>query len=205
MLLVGGAVFCVAFPLNKQFVGLWVGSQFFGGVILTTLIGVNFVFRLIDHTLALALFAFGYEKVSALRCMSDGVVSISIASLLVGPLGLSGVMIGFLTGALLVGIPIDAYFLAKELNVSRRSIVQPYLPYLWRTGLIGGSAFVVVQALSLNNLVAVGIAAIAIGLVYLAVMIPYVRRSELGDYVRPAVASICSAVRSRVLAFTGNA
>ena len=205
MLLVGGAVFCVAFPLNKQFVGLWVGSQFFGGVVLTALIGVNFLVRLIDHTLALALFAFGYEKVSALRCMSDGVVSITIASLLVGHLGLVGVMIGFLAGALLVGIPIDAHYLAKELNISYSDIVRPYLPYLWRTGLVGALAFAILRALEINNLISVAIAAAAIGLVYLAVVIPYVRRSELGEYIGPAVASIRSAVRSRVVALTGNA
>ena len=67
MLFVAGAVFTVVLALNQQFVNLWVGAKFFGGVTLTLLVVANFFVRLIDYTLALALFAFCSGKKSSFK------------------------------------------------------------------------------------------------------------------------------------------
>jgi len=202
MLVVAGAVFSVVLALNKDFVTLWVGPKFFGGLTLTILVVMNFLVRLVDYTLALALFAFGHEKVSAIRFLLDGVVSVSVASLLIGPLGLPGVVIGFLCGAACVAIPIDIYLLARELQLSLVQIVQPYVPYLWRCGVVGLVAFAIMQTLEIPSLFILAIVAAAIGIVYMLIVIPHVWRSALGDYLRSAITSLQSFTRSRMLRFS---
>jgi O-antigen/teichoic acid export membrane protein len=199
MVLVGGAIFCVVLPLNQQFVHLWTGSRYFGGLTLTILFLVNFVARLIDYTLAMALFAFGYEKPYAVRSMLDGVVSATLAIILVGPLGLQGVLLGFTCGALLVAIPIDLYLFAREFEVSVLECVRPYFPYLWRFTIVGCVALPIVALIEIPNLFVLVITASAIGLIYLLLAFPYVRRSELGGYIRAAVAGYRTAMRARFI------
>lgn len=204
MLFVAGAVFSVVLALNHQFVNLWVGAKFFGGVPLTLLVLANFMIRLIDYTLALALFAFGYERSLALRYLADALVSAGLATILITPLGLPGVATGFLLGGILVAVPIDIYLLARELQISILQVVQPYIPYLWRCAVVSVMAYAINQWIEIPNffvLVAVGL---FIGLLYLGVMIPYVWRSELGAYVRPVWNSLESNLRGRVLGWSNN-
>jgi len=205
MLFVAGAVFTVVLALNQHFVNLWVGAKFFGGTALTILVVMNFLVRLIDYTLALALFAFGYEKISALRFLLDAVVSTSLAIALVRPLGLPGVTAGFLFGASCVAIPIDIYLLARELKISMMTVIQPYLPYVWRCGVVGAAAFFAFQRIDIPNLFGLVLAGCAIGVAYLAVMVPHVWRSDLGEYVRMAIAGLESRMRGRVLGWSDNA
>ncbi len=202
MILVAGAIFCVVLPLNQQFVGLWTGSRYFGGLTLTVLFLVNFVARLIDYTLAMALFAFGYEKLYAVRSMLDGVVSAGLAIALVGPLGLQGVLIGFACGALLVAIPIDLYLFAREFGVSVLECARPYFPYLWRFTAVGCAALPIVARINIPNLFVLAVIASGIGLVYLVVAFPYVNRSELGGYIRATVAGYRDSMRARVIKVT---
>lgn len=199
MVLVGGAIFCVVLPLNQQFVSLWTGSRYFGGLTVTVLFLVNFMARLIDYTLAMALFAFGYEKLYAVRAMLDGLVSAGLAIILVGPLGLKGVLIGFACGALLVAIPIDLYLFSREFGVSILQSVRPYFPYLWRFTIVGCAALPIVGRIDIPNLFVWTVIASVIGLVYLALAFPYVNRSELGGYIRAAVSSYRTAIRARFL------
>jgi O-antigen/teichoic acid export membrane protein len=203
MLLIAGAVFCVVVALNQRFVALWVGDKFFGGVPLTVLLALNFIVRLLDYTLTLALFAFGYEKVSAIRFLIEGVISAGLATLLTARLGLAGVMLGFLCGSLFVAVPVDIYFLARELKVSLRQLLRHYVPYLWRSLVVGFLAFALIERLYIPNLAWLVLAAICIGLVYVAVMIPVVRRSDLWDYVRSTAGGLRSDV-SRVLSWSSN-
>lgn len=184
MIFIGGAIFCVVLPLNGQFIDHWTGPRYFGGIALTVLFLVNFIARLIDYTLALALFAFGYEKLAAIRALMDGVLSVSLASILVRPLGLPGVVLGFVCGALLVTLPMDLYLFAREFDISILSAVRPYVPYLWRIGAVGCGAFAILGKMVLPNLLAVMAVASAIGLVYLIVALPYVLKSDLGEYIR---------------------
>jgi hypothetical protein len=48
---------------------------------------LTFLLRQADYTLAVTLFAFGHEKLISIRALVDGVVSVAIAFLLVGPFG----------------------------------------------------------------------------------------------------------------------
>jgi O-antigen/teichoic acid export membrane protein len=204
MVLVGGGVFCVVLPLNQQFVAHWTGSRYFGGIGLTVLFLMNFMARLIDYTLALSLFAFGYEKLYAIRALLDSLLSVALASILVGPLGLKGVLLGFLCGAVFVAIPMDLYLFAREFEVSIVEAARPYLPYLWRTVAVGCAAYAVLSRIEIPNLVVLVIAAVAVGLVYLLVVWTYLRRSELGVYINSAITSLQAAMRTRVLSWSNN-
>jgi O-antigen/teichoic acid export membrane protein len=198
MVLVGGAILCMVLPLNQQFVIHWTGAQFFGGILLTVLFLVNFIARLIDYTLALALFAFGYEKIYAMRSILDSIVSVGLACALVRPFGLQGVLLGFLGGALLVAIPMDLYFFAREFQVTLLDAARPYFPYLWRAAVVGGAAYALLGRIEMPNLVVVGIAAGAVGLVYSLISWPYVRRNELGGYILAATAGLRAGLKARL-------
>jgi O-antigen/teichoic acid export membrane protein len=204
MVLVGGGVVCVVLPLNQPFVAHWTGSRYFGGVALTVLFLLNFMARLIDYTLALALFAFGYEKLYAIRSLLDSLVSVALASVLVGPFGLKGVLLGFLLGSILVAIPMDLYLFAREFELSILEAVRPYVPYLWRAAVVGCAAYAILARIEIPNLFALAAAAAAIGLVYLLVIWSYVRRSDLGTYIYAATAGLRAAMRTRVLGWSNN-
>lgn len=204
MVFVAGGVFTIVLALNQNFVGLWVGAKFFGGMALTVLVVANFLVRLIAYTLSLALFAFGYEKISAIRFLLDAVVSVVIAIALLGLLGMPGVVAGYLSGALLVGIPFDIYFLARELQISPLDVVRPYVPYLWRCGAVGAAGYLVMQRIEIPNLLALAVAAAAVGIVYLLVTLPMVLRSELGDYLRTAFRTFQASKQGRVLGWLNN-
>ena len=197
MVLVGGAIFCVVLPLNHQFVSLWTGPRYFGGLTLTVILLVNFMARLIDSTLSIALFAFGYEKLYAIRSILDGLVSATLAIILVRPLGLPGVAIGFACGALFIAIPMDLYLFAREFGVSILQSARPYFPYLWRLTIVGCGALPIVARIGIPNLFVLMMVACAIGLIYLLVAFPYVNRSELGEYVRAVVGGYRATIRAR--------
>jgi hypothetical protein len=137
--------------------------------------------------LALALFAFGHEKFFAIRSFLDGLVSVILASILVRPLGTNGVVLGFLCGALLVPIPLDLYFFAREFDVSIREAARPYVPYLWRITAVAAAAFVILRRVQIANLLWLMVAGTLVGLLYLLVTIPHVRSTELGGYMRAAI------------------
>jgi O-antigen/teichoic acid export membrane protein len=204
MLFVGGAIFVVVLALNRDFVRIWMGSKFYGGAVLSILVVLNFLIRLIAYTLTLALFAFGYEKLSALRFLSDGVVSIVLAYTLVHWLGLAGTAAGFLAGALLIGIPFDMYLLSRELGVSPLQIVRPYVPYLVRSGVVGVAAMLIVQRFDIPNFLILGIVSVAIIALYLIVTVPLVLATELGDYVRTALAELQARKPVRMLGWLLN-
>lgn len=187
MIFVAGAIVCVVLPLNQQFINHWIGARYFGGLTLTILFLANFLVRLIDYTLAIALFAFGHEKLYAIRSLLDGVFSVVLASILARPLGLNGVMLGFLCGGLLVAIPIDFHRFAKEFEVSILDALRPYTAYLWRIVAVAAAAWLVLRRVAIPNLFTLIVLGVLIGLVYLLVTVPYVSGSELGEYVRTAI------------------
>jgi len=199
ILVLVGAVFCVVLPINGQFVTLWLGASFFGGLLLTALLLVNFVLRQIDYTMAIALFALGYERLSAIRSLVDGAVSILLASILVGHLGLVGVAAGFLCGALFVAIPIDLYFFTREFNISWFQALQPYTPYLWRFALIAFAGVALMTRVAPTSFWSLAAVAVAVGAAYLLIVLPHVWRTPLRAYIESAVTSFRAGWRSRIL------
>ncbi len=204
MLLLVGAVFCIVLAVNRQFITLWLGSQFFGGMMLTGLLVVNYLFRQIDNTLGLALFALGYEKFSAIRCLLDAVVSVALASILVGRWGINGVVFGFLASAVFVALPIDAFLFVREFKISVFELLRPYIPYLWRVALIGSLAVVVMIRLDSPSVFTVAGTVVLVGLAYLLLALPHAWRTPLGAYLQTALTTLRSGMRSRMLGWSNN-
>lgn len=204
MLLLVGAVFCIVLAINKQFVTTWLGPQFFGGMTLLALMLLNFLFRQIDYTLAIALFACGYEKLSAIRCMLDGVTSVGLAVLFARRFGLAGVALGFLCGVLLVALPIDSVLMMREFKISVFELVQPYSSFLWRFAVVGSLGFAFGNWIGTSNWINVAIVTAVVGLAYLLVVVPYVWRTPLRGYIQSVAATVGSAMRSRIPGWSSN-
>lgn len=205
MLVLVGGVFCIVLAVNRQFVTLWLGPSFFGGVKLTLLLLLNFLVRQIDYTFALALFAFGHERYTAIRCLVDGLVSVVLATVLVRYLGFEGVILGALCGAVLVSIPMDVFVLAREFDVSIFQFVRPYIPFLWRFALIGAGGVALVTQFGISGPVNLTIAAILIGLAYAIVVLPYVWRTPLRGYIQSTASTIWSVMPGRNLGWSNDA
>jgi O-antigen/teichoic acid export membrane protein len=195
MLLLVGFVFCIVLSINQQFVTVWLGGNFFGGLRLTILLLLNFLVQQIDYTLAVALFAFGYEKLAAVRLLVAGVVCVTLASIFVRSWGLEGAALGFLLGTLLVAIPVDAFILSREFNVSILHLTRPYASYLWRFALAGVAGWAIVARIGPSNLWYIAMAAVLVGSIYLLSVFPYVWRTPLRTYILAVTATLRSALR----------
>lgn len=195
MLLLVGGVFCVVLSINQQFITVWLGARFFGGLRLTILLLLNFLVQQIDYTLAIALFAFGYEKLSAIRLLIDGVVSVILACIFVRTWGLAGVPLGFLLGTLLIAIPVDTFILAREFNVSILRLGRPYVSYLWRFALAGVAGWWIAARIGPSNLGSIALVAVLVGSIYLLLVFPYVWRTSLRTYILALIAPPLSVLR----------
>lgn len=184
VLMLAGAVGCVVLAINRQFLSLWLGPQFFGGMLLTILFVINLLLRQIDYALALLLFAFGYEKQTTIRCVLDGLFSVTLAYVLASRLGVIGVMLGFICGAALVAIPCNVYLVKNEFGLSLAELSRQYVPYLWRVAAVGAAGCVIAGMLDKINIVNLLIAAVSTGLLYLLVVLPYALKTPLGGYIR---------------------
>jgi len=158
----------------------------------------NFVVRQIDYTLAIALFAFGHEKLLAIRCLIDGAVSVILAAILAPHFGFEGIAAGFLCGGLLVAIPTDAVFVARDLQISILELFKPYLAYLWRSALVGAIGLAAKQWIAVPTLLNTAILAIGVASSYLLLALPYVWRTPLRGYIQTAGATIGASMRSRI-------
>jgi O-antigen/teichoic acid export membrane protein len=204
MLLLAGFVFCIILAINQQFVTWWLGAHFFGGMQLTVILLLTFLLRQTDYTLAVTLFAFGHEKLISIRALVDGAVSVLIAMLLVKPLGMAGVGLGFLCGAAFVSIPADVFLLTRTLELSLTELSRPYLPFFWRFAVAGSVAWEVHNWFGAATILDMVIAMSIVGVVYLLLVIPYVWKTPLRGYIQNAIATLTSAMRARVLGWSNN-
>ena len=204
MLLLAGGVFCIILAVNRQFVTLWLGPHFFGGMQLTVILLITFVFRQADYTLGVTLFAFGHEKMISLRGLADGVVSVAVAFLLVKHWGMPGVAMGFLCGVTLVSIPADLYLLSRTLQISLADLSRPYLPFLWRFVVAGGIALLVRNWFGSPSVLHLAITTSIVGLAYLMLLLPYIWTTPMRGYIQDATATVTSAMRTRVLGWSNN-
>jgi len=150
------------------------------------------------------LFAFGHEKMISLRALTDGLVSVTIAILLVRHWGMPGVAFGFLCGIVFISIPWDVILLMKTLEISLAELGRPYLPMLWRIAAAGCFALAVHAWFPAPTVLRLGIAASGVGAVYLLLMIPYVWTTPLRGYIQDATSTVTSAMRTRVLGWSNN-
>jgi len=199
-----GAVFCVVLAVNQQFVMVWLGPKFFGGLELTYILLLNFLVRQIDYTLSLALFAFGYEKPLTIRTLLDGIVTFGLAMILVRPFGLVGVAIGALCGGLCVALPTDVFLYMREFKLSFVGVFRPYAPYLWRFAVVGIAGLAFAAQFHAPNWFNLTVITTFVVVAYLLLVLPYAWRTPLRGYVEPTISTLRSAVPTRILGWSNN-
>jgi O-antigen/teichoic acid export membrane protein len=198
MLLLVGFIFCLVMAVNRPFVSVWIGPGFFGGMALTLVLLLNFLFRNIDYTLAIALFAFGHEKRSAIRTGLDGLVSVTLAVLLARRLGVTGVAAGFLGGVLLVGIPVDAVVLSREFGISIGRLFEPYYSYLWRIGLVAAGGAILARSVGPPGVAKLIAITAAVSGAYFLIFFRHVQRSPLASHLRSTAATLRASARNLI-------
>ena len=201
MLFLAGGIVCVILAVNQQFITLWLGVRFFGGMQLTVILLLTFLLRQADYTLAVTLFAFGHEKLLSIRALADGAISVAVAILLVRHWGMVGVAFGFLCGAVFHLNPGGCLFADSDTpDVGfGEEVIRPYLPYAWRFAVAGCAALADNHWFGSPNALHMTLTISIVGLVYLLLVIPYVWSTPLRGYIQGATAKLVSAMRACVL------
>ena len=131
-----GGVLVVVLAVNRAFVSWWVGADQYGGATLTALFGVAMVVRHWNVALVYSLFSFGHERRISLTTVADGIVSLALSLALARTVGVIGVPMGFLAGALIVSIPANIRALARETGVSPFEFAFGLTPWAVRLALL---------------------------------------------------------------------
>jgi O-antigen/teichoic acid export membrane protein len=195
ILLASGFVACVLLVGNEGFVTWWVGPSRYGGAPLTWLLLAVMVTRHASFTFAQVLLYLGHERSLALGVLADGLVVVGTTVLLAPPCGLLAAPLGSLVGVALVSLPWFGLLLAREPNFSLRSLLRAYLPWAWRFALLAAGLGALSTLWGPQDLVGVGLSAVAIGVLYGLVMLPALVRTPLWVYLQPRLATLRDRVR----------
>jgi O-antigen/teichoic acid export membrane protein len=185
MLMLSGAVVCIVLAVNQGFVVRWVGANQYGGFWLTALILLSMLLRHWNLTVAYTLFCFGHERRLCVTALLDGLVSVGGVTLFVWLYGLIGAPLGIIMGACLVSLPANLSALARENNMTLWEMTRPLVPWFVRFVVLVGGAGALARIWVPNTFTLIGLTAIAVGIVYAAVMFPLTLRDPLAIYVRP--------------------
>jgi O-antigen/teichoic acid export membrane protein len=184
MLLASGGIVAVVLAINGPFVSWWVGSERFGGMTLTALLLAGMLARHVSVTVVYTLFCFGYERRLALTSIAEGAAGLVLMWLLVPWLGLEGAAVAMLVAALAVSLPANVIALAREQDASPWAFGASIAPWLARAAAVAAGATMLTRAVQPQGLVAAAPLALAVAAVYLAVMLPVLRRPPLGPMLR---------------------
>jgi O-antigen/teichoic acid export membrane protein len=188
LFLASGAIVTLVVGVNEGFVSWWVGPSRFGGFQLTAALVAGMFVRQVNFAAVYTLFCFGYERRLALTSVADGVAGVAAMLVLVPALGPVGAAIGLAAATALVSLPANLRALGRETGL-------PPLAFLafWK-GWALRLAVVLVAALGLRTVTAgegwaVVPVALAVGALYLAVMVPELSRPPLGPMLAERLGS----------------
>lgn len=184
LMLGSGAVLVVVLAVNRAFVSWWVGPDQYGGAVLTALFGAAMLVRHWNTALVYALFSFGHERRISLTTAADGIVSLVLSLALARAIGVIGVPIGFLCGALLVSVPWNVRALARDTGVSPLQFTSALTPWAVRLALLLPVAVAANFFVRSASFLSVATVAAAMGAAYAGLMLPLVVRPPLSEYVR---------------------
>ena len=172
MLMLSGAVVCVVLGINQGFVTRWVGANQYGGFWLTALILLSMLLRHWNLTVAYSLLCFGHERRLCVTAVLDGLVSVGGVALFVWMYGLVGAPLGMILGACVVSLPANLSALARENSMTLWEMIRPLMPWFVRFVLLVGGTGALARIWVPDTFALIGLTAIAVGLVYAAVMFP---------------------------------
>ena len=180
MLLLSGGIVVTVLAVNAPFVSWWVGPPRFGGVGLTAVMLVTMLVRHVNVTFVYTMFCFGYERRLALTPVVDGAVGLVFMLLLVPRWGLHGAALGSLASLVLISLPANLIVLVREEGSSPREFLAPLLPWLFRfLSVLGGVTVSQYFWTPVGPWQFVPFA-IAVGAIYLFVMLPVMTTPPLG-------------------------
>ena len=200
LMLISGAVLTVVVAVNRSFVSWWVGPDQFGGIVLTALFAGAMLARHWATSLVYSLFAFGHERRIAITALADGAATLVLSVLLASSIGVAGVPLAFLCGALLVSLPAHLNGLAREVGQSPLSYVSTLAPLGVRLLALLPVAALVNLFVRSTSFIAIAATAAAMAALYVVVMLPLLLRSPLRDYLQRALAPLRDRRRSRFAA-----
>ena len=197
LMLISGAVVTVVVAINRSFVSWWVGPEHFGGIVLTVLFAGAMLARHWATSLVYSLFAFGHERRLAITALADGAITLLLSVVFAAWIGVVGVPLAFLCGALLVSVPAHLRGLGREVGESPLSYVSALAPLGVRLLALLPVAAGVNLFVRPGSFVAVAATAAAMATLYMAVMLPIALRPPLREYLQGALAPVLASIRSR--------
>ena len=188
LFLASGAIVAVVLVVNERFVSWWVGAERFGGFPLTAALVASMFVRQVNFASVYTLFCFGYERRLALTSVADGVAGVVAMLILVPLLGPVGAPLGLVAATVAVSLPANLRALGRETGLAPLAFLAFWKSWAMRL------AVVLVAALGLRSVTAgeawmVLPVALAIGAVYLAVMMPELTRPPLGPMLAERLGS----------------
>ncbi|HUF18225.1 MAG TPA: oligosaccharide flippase family protein [Thermoanaerobaculia bacterium] len=183
VIVLSGAVFCVVAAVNEPFVSAWVGSEQYGGTLLTMLLLTTMLVRHWNVTVAYSVFAFGHERRLAITGISDGLVTFVSAITLIWMMGPIGAPIGSLIGVLAISLPANLRALSRETAVPVRVSFKHLYGWMWRFVPLAGISALIPIAVPEATLWQIALIACVVGTGYGSFMLPVALRSSLSAYL----------------------
>ena len=183
MLLVTGLVFCVVLAINHAFIWTWVGKEHFGGFGLTLLMLVALLLRHLNTGAIYTIFAFGRERRIAIVNLVDGLVSMTVAYLLIPVVGIIGATLGLIVGVILVSLPANYSALLSITGSSSRDFLRPLSRWIFRLVPLAVLCSIIQTWLEPQSLLGVALIGFVVMTTYIAVMRTIILQPPLSQYV----------------------
>jgi O-antigen/teichoic acid export membrane protein len=186
-IVLAGMAGCAVLAINPAFVRIWVGPNFFGGLLLNFLLAAEVISASLVHSLATVVGVQGHRLQIGAATLLQGVVFIAVALILSRRFLLEGLLAADLVAPLFSTIPTCLWLLRSSLGLSLRRLGGELASILFlRAGpcLLGAWAygFWRAQTASFPELAAVGL---LIGFIYLRLMAP-----QIATFPLPAGAAL---------------
>jgi O-antigen/teichoic acid export membrane protein len=135
LLTLAGAVTLVVLAVNPQFVGVWVGREFFGGHALNVLLAAGVLGTSLVHGLSVVEAVLGQRLKVGLAGLVGGAVQVTLAIFCGRLWGLEGVALAMLIATMTVTLPVGVYLLRPTLGLSPgwlvREVITPWGRRAW--------------------------------------------------------------------------
>ena len=142
-LLLSGAALCGILAFNPAFVTWWVGSAFFGGLGLSTLVAVGVVLYSLSHGLVTTASVIGQRMKVGIAAIVNGAVQIALALALGRFWSLNGIAAAGLLASLLTSVPAGVVLLRPSTELSAGHLMKELIgPWLARASAFFAAAAV---------------------------------------------------------------
>lgn len=189
-LFISGAVFCGVLSINEGFVLRWVGTEQYGGLILTLLFLTSMVLRHFCLSVNTCLFCFGHERRLALTAVTDGCVTLLAMWAGVSLAGWTGAALAPIIGICTVSLPMNLSLFAKDTGRTVWQVLRNLLPWGVRCAVVAAVSLGITVGLAPRGFPQLTLAGMFVGVLYLLLMRTLLFEGTLGTYVRPRVEAL---------------